>query len=170
MPGQPPRRSWARRHRVLTAFIVLWVVGGISTIAGAMGHPTASKPTAKTAVAPGITTHPSATARAKSSAKPNATSKAADACDSRPWASGDIYVRMLSPGVQWEAQELGGEWSWDYTTGKCLTSVQLMIATAPQVPGSCPQVGYVADNPRYNANANAAAPLKNVVAESGPAC
>jgi hypothetical protein len=35
-------------------------------------------------------------------------------CYDRPDASGDIYVRMLSLGVQWQAQELGGEWTWDH--------------------------------------------------------
>ncbi len=77
---------------------------------------------------------------------------------------------MITPGVSPQAQELGGEWRWDSTTNKCLTSVQLMIATAPQSAGNCTQVGYVAENPGYNANAVTAAPLKNVVAQTGPAC
>jgi hypothetical protein len=92
------------------------------------------------------------------------------ACGNRPDASGDIYVRMIQPGISPQAQELGGEWSWDYTTNKYLTSVQLMIATAPHTPGTCTQVGYVADNPGYNVNAASALPLKNVVAQTGPAC
>jgi hypothetical protein len=77
---------------------------------------------------------------------------------------------MLSPGVQWQAQELGGEWTWDHVTNKCLTSVQSSIATAPTIPGSCTQVGYVDDNPGYDPNATPAKPLKNVVAQAGPAC
>jgi hypothetical protein len=77
---------------------------------------------------------------------------------------------MLSPGVQWYAQRLGGEWVWNATLNKCLTSVQLMIATAPTVTGSCTQVGYVADNPDYNVNADVAPPLKEIAAEAGPAC
>jgi hypothetical protein len=95
---------------------------------------------------------------------------AADACDNRPDASGDIYLRMIQPGISPQAQELGGEWSWDFTISKCLTSVQLMIATAPHTPGTCTQVGYVADNPGYNVNAASAPPLKNVIAQTGPAC
>jgi hypothetical protein len=105
-----------------------------------------------------------------SSATPKALKKAIDECYDRPDASGDIYVRMLSPGMQWEAQELGGEWTWDYAINKCLTSVQSSIATAPTVPGSCTQVGYVDDNSGYDSNATPAEPLKNVVAQAGPAC
>jgi hypothetical protein len=77
---------------------------------------------------------------------------------------------MITPGQPPEAQELGGEWRWDFTTNRCLTSVQFMIATAPVTDGNCTQVGYVADNPGYNVNAVSAPPLKNVVAEAGPAC
>ena len=77
---------------------------------------------------------------------------------------------MITPGEAPIAQELGGEWGWDYTTDKCLTSVQFMMATAPQMPGNCTQVGYVADNPGYDPNATPAAPLAELAAESGPAC
>lgn len=56
---------------------------------------------------------------------------------------------MISPGVPAQAQELGGEWRWDSVTRKCLTSVQLMIATVPTTAGNCTQVGYVAGNPGY---------------------
>jgi hypothetical protein len=83
---------------------------------------------------------------------------------------GDIYVRMISPGTQWVTQELGGEWRWDFTTGKFLTSVQLMMATAPMTAGNCTQVGYVADNPGYDPNAAVAAPLKQVAGQASPAC
>jgi hypothetical protein len=77
---------------------------------------------------------------------------------------------MIQPGISPQAQELGGEWNWDYITDKCLTSVQFMIAAAPHTPGTCTQVGYVADNPGYNVNATSAPALKNVVAQTGPAC
>jgi hypothetical protein len=106
----------------------------------------------------------------RSARTPKATQSAADACDNRPDASGDIYVRMITPGVPAQAQELGGEWRWDSATSKCLTSVQLMIATAPQTAGNCTQVGYVADNPEYDPNATPAKPLENIVAQTGPAC
>jgi hypothetical protein len=95
---------------------------------------------------------------------------AASRCGARKNASGDIYVRMKTPGTATVAQQLGGEWVWNVTLGKCLTSVQMMIATAPQVPGSCTWVGYVADNPSYAVNATPAPPLRNVVIAAGPAC
>jgi hypothetical protein len=113
---------------------------------------------------------PPSNAGATSSASSKAISTAEKACDKRPDASGDIYVRMIQPGQAPVAQELGGEWVWNVTLNKCLTSVQMMIATAPQSAGTCTQVGYVADNPGYNANAATAAPLKNVTAQTGPAC
>jgi hypothetical protein len=102
-------------------------------------------------------------------ARPSAKT-ASDACDSRPNASGDIILRMITPGIQWTAQELGGEWRWDWTTGKCLTSVQLMMATAPTGPGDCTQAGYAAANPGYDVNAAVAPPLKHVAAHAGPGC
>ena len=110
---------------------------------------------------------PPAAARKTPAAK---TEREATRCDDRKNASGDIYVRMKTRGTATVAQELGGEWRWDYSTGKCLTSVQLMIATAPQVPGSCTWVGYVADNRGYHVNATPARPLRNVAASSGSAC
>jgi hypothetical protein len=109
-------------------------------------------------------------AAAAHSAKPKKTADPADTCDNRPAASGDIYVRMLMPGSPWVAQELGGEWRWDVAEKKCLTSVQLMIATAPPGPGQCTQVGYVKDNPGYNPDATPATPLKAIAAETGASC
>jgi hypothetical protein len=97
-------------------------------------------------------------------------SSAADRCDTDGFASGDIYVRMKSPGTATVAQRLGGEWIWNASSGKCLTSVQMMIASAPQVPGSCTWVGYVSRNPGYDVNATPASPLRHVVASSGPSC
>lgn len=105
-----------------------------------------------------------------SSHKRKTIQTAADACGNRPDASGDIYVRMVQPGQAPVAQELGGEWVWSVTLNKCLTSVQMMMAAAPQSAGNCTQVGYVADNPGYNVNTATAAPLQNVVAQTGPAC
>ena len=161
------RQSWPRRHKNLTTLsgiLVLWVVAGVATAAITGGrHPAAP---AATQLA---TTKPAA--RPKVSHAPKARARSAeDACAARPLASGDIYVRMITPGEAPIAQELGGEWGWDYTTDKCLTSVQFMMATAPQTPGNCTQVGYVADNPGYDPNATPAAPLAELAAESGPAC
>ena len=112
----------------------------------------------------------SGSAGGTSSATANAISAPENACDNRPDASGDIYVRMVSPGVPAQAQELGGEWRWNSSLGKCQTSVELMISTAPLSTGNCTQVGYAADNPGYDPNATPAAPLKHVAAQAGPAC
>jgi hypothetical protein len=77
---------------------------------------------------------------------------------------------MIQPGQAPVAQELGGEWVWNVSLDKCLTSVQMIIATAPTVAGDCTQVGYAADNPGYDVNAASAPPLKHVAAQKGPAC
>jgi hypothetical protein len=100
---------------------------------------------------------------------PRSDRKEVNACNNRP-SSGDIYLRMITPGTSPRAQERGGEWRWDDTMNKCLSSVQLMMATAPQSAGNCTQVSYVADNPGYNPSATVAAPLTHVVAQTGPAC
>jgi hypothetical protein len=65
----------------------------------------------------------------------------------------------------WRAANEG----WNATLKKCLTSAQMMIATAPGVTGACTQVGDVADNPGYDVNAASAPPLKTVAAQAGPA-
>jgi hypothetical protein len=113
---------------------------------------------------------PSASDGAMSSSTPKAIQAAISACYNRPEASGDIYVRMTDPGLQPQAQELGGEWTWDYAINKCLTTVQSNISTGPQNAGFCAQVGYVADNPGYNVDDTPAPPLQNVVAQTRPAC
>lgn len=180
-PGQGPRKSWPRRHKVLTAlvgvtgfFIVLGAAGAAASGGGHQAAPAAA-PATTAAAAQQATTKaaatPTASARPKVSRAPKARIRdAEDACYARSMASGDIYVRMIVPGLAPVAQELGGEWVWDVSTGKCLTSAQMAIATAPQVPGNCTQVGYAADNPGYDPNATPAAPLEKVTAESGPAC
>jgi hypothetical protein len=104
-------------------------------------------------------------------ASPRPTAKSAsDACYRRKPASGDIYVRMTVPGLAAQAQELGGEWTWNVTEHRCLTSVEMIIATAPTEAGNCTQVGYTADNPGYDPNATPARRLGNVAAQAGPAC
>ncbi len=77
---------------------------------------------------------------------------------------------MIQPGEDPVAQEIGDESTWNAVLNKCLTGVQMIIAAAPRVPGTCTQVGYVADNPGYDVNADSAPPLDNVVAQVGPAC
>jgi len=104
------------------------------------------------------------------SASSSAIAAAQSACGQRPQASGNIYVRTIAPGVLPAVQEIGGKWGWDSTANKCLTSVQYVIATAPQMTGVCTQVAYVADNPGYHMHASSAPRLKHVIAETGPAC
>ncbi len=77
---------------------------------------------------------------------------------------------MQTAGTATVAQQLGGGWVWNVSTGKCLTSVQMIIAGALSVDGACTWVGYVADNAGYNVNGTPAPPLRNVIAAAGPAC
>ena len=172
-------QSWRYRLTIMAVWsssqwsttVALIIIGGIASAAGGRTQASSSGPAAAgTSAAPSATSSPTRKAipSATSSPKRKKIQTAADACDNRPDASGDIYVRMIQPGTSPQAQELGGEWRWDYTTNKCLTSVQLVIATAPHTPGTCTQVGYVADNPGYNVNAASA--LRNMVAQTGPAC
>jgi len=146
-PGhrQPPQGPWFRRHPVwswiIVVFAVLLVIGGIENAvhgrnkqhvaATALSSATASL-SATAQAAPKAVRSPAAVSVARTKPKTKVKSKPAgskivteaDACDNRPDASGDIYVWMLTPGVQAEAQQLGGEWRWDYASNKCLTSVQ----------------------------------------------
>jgi hypothetical protein len=77
---------------------------------------------------------------------------------------------MVTPGISPQAKQLGGGWAWDHASNKCLTSVQMAMATASLSAGNCTQVGYVADNPGYHPNTTVAAPLTRVAAQEGPAC
>jgi hypothetical protein len=132
---------------------------------------TACGPSSPAAPAAPAGTAPHSPARTAAAASPRPSAKpASDACYRRKPASGDIYVRMTVPGLAAQAQELGGEWTWDSTLRKCLTSVQMIIATAPTEAGNCTQAGYVADNPGYDPNATPARRLQNVAAQAGPAC
>jgi hypothetical protein len=167
----PPRRVRRKRPRkrnvILLAIAAFFVVGIIANALGANGK-SAKVPTA--AASPAIAVKASSSAASRASATSRTIAKAEDACYKRPPASGDIYVRMVTPGVSPQAQQLGGGWVWNHTSNKCLTSVQMVMATAPLSSGSCTQVGYVADNPGYDPNATVAAPLMHVVVQKGSAC
>jgi len=106
-----------------------------------------------------------ATARTKAKGK-----DAVSRCFARPASTGDIFVRMITPGQQAVAQELGGEWVWNSTTHSCMTSTRMAIATAPTGSGFCTQVGLVSDNPGYDPNATPARPLRAVAASAGGSC
>jgi hypothetical protein len=162
-PRRARRKNPRKRNAVLLAISAILVIIAVASALGGNGSST-KHPTA------GASSAAAAKASSRAASQASAIAKEADACDNRPPASGDIYLRIIAPGTSPEAQELGGEWRWDYTTNKCLTSVQLMMATAPRSPGNCTQVGYVADNPGYDANAAVAAPLTHIVAQVGPAC
>jgi hypothetical protein len=129
----------------------------------------ATSSTAPPAAATTAAARPSA---APAKARPAATVKAdpSAACYKRPNATGDILVRMLVPTLGWQAQRLGGEWTWNVTARQCMTSVQMIIAGAPTEAGNCTQVALAASNPGYDENATPAAPLKKVIAEAGPGC
>ncbi len=150
------------------------VIAGTLLVSGCSGGGSVSVGNAQPASSAVATAGASSKAAANAAAAPTASSKAVSAtqkgCSKRATTSGRIYVRMILPGQTPIAQELGGERVWNRTLGKCLTSVQMIIAAAPKISGTCTQVGYVADNPGYNANAAIAAPLRKVVAQAGPAC
>jgi hypothetical protein len=169
-PDRVRRKSPRKRNVILLAVAAFLLIGAIGDALGVgkQANTAATAPTSTTSVSHAAQS--SSAAAAKSSAPLNAAAKAEAACGKRGFASGDIYVRMLSPGIQWTAQELGGEWGWNASLDKCLTSVQMAIATAPRSAGNCTQVGYAADNPGYDPNATVAAPLMHVVAQAGPAC
>jgi hypothetical protein len=180
---QPPRNDMKPRVLAIAvaALIVAFIAIGAGLDSGHKAVPVAATASAAatTAITPSATTaapsvtapapRDSRTAQAHRTAKAR-TDSAEAACAARGFASGDIYVRWTDPGVPWTAQELGGEWVWDVALGKCLTSVQMEIAASPPGAGNCTQVGYVADNPGYDINAQVAPPLEHVAAETGPAC
>jgi hypothetical protein len=158
-PPRPHRKNHSKRNVILLAIAAILVIG---IIAGAVnGSGKSAKPVAATT---------SSSAASSASATLDAAAKAADACSKRPPASGEIYVRTVASGGSPQAQRLGGGWAWDHTSNKCLTSAQMVIATAPLSSGDCTQVGYVADNPGYDPNAASAAALTHVAAHAGPAC
>ena len=114
-------------------------------------------------------TSSSAATTATATGTPSAQTAAIAACQARK-PTGEIYVRTVDPGASTLAQQLGGAWQWDYTTGKCLDSVDFATATAGTAPGECTTVGYVADNPGYNPNATDPAPIRHLAGEAGPGC
>jgi hypothetical protein len=166
----PPRRTRGKGPRKRNA--ALFIVAGICAIAAIAIAVGGNGNSAKhlTGAASSAAAKASSRAVSRASATAKLIAKAEDACSKKPPASGDIYVRMITPGDSAQAQRLGGEWVWDHVTNKCLTSVQMTIATAPLSAGNCTQVGYVADNPGYDSNAAEPALLADVAAQAGPAC
>jgi hypothetical protein len=173
VPQVPPRRRARRkRSRKVNAFLLFCaVIVIIGVLASALGSGNGNSPkSAAAAASSGRSAGASSRAASPASAASKAIAAAEEACEKRGFSSGDVYLRMTQPGEAPVAQQLGGEWEWDYITDKCLTAVQWDIATAPRSAGNCTQVGYVADNPGYDVNATVAPPLMHVVAQAGPAC
>ena len=162
-PQRPGRKRLRKRSVVLLA---IGVVILIAIIAGASGAKSGKAGNQKLSAASSA----AALAASRADAKKSAIAKAEHACGERPPASRDIYVRIIKPGSSTEAQRLGGQWRWDRLTGKCLTAVHFMTATAPRRAGHCTQVGYVTDNPGYDPNATPASALPHIAAQVGPAC
>jgi hypothetical protein len=77
----------------------------------------------------------------------------------------DLFVRYIVPGLQPEAQQLG-----EADLANCTTTLSMLEQTSPNEAGYCTQVGYVDQNPGYNADATPAAPLKKTIEEIGLGC
>lgn len=163
-PQRPRRKRLRKRGFIVLAIgVVVILIAIIANASGAKsGKPGNQKLSAASSAA--------ALAASRADAKKSAIVKAEHVCGERPPASRDVYVRIVKPDTSPEVQQLGGQWRWDHTTGKCLTAVHFMTATAPRSAGHCTQVGYVTDNPGYDPNATPATPLPHVAAQVGPAC
>ncbi len=162
-PQRPRRRRLRKRGFIVLAIGAVLLIAIIASVSGAWsGKPGNQNLSAASSAA--------ALAASRAHAKKSAMEKAEHACGERPPASRDLYVRIVKPGASTEVQRLGGQWRWDHITGKCLTAVHFMTATAPRSAGHCTQVGYVTDNPGYAPNATPATPLPHVAAQVGPAC
>ena len=167
--AQPSAPQRPRRKRLRKRGVVLLAIGAvilIAIIAGASGARSGKTGNQKLSAASSA----AALAASRAEAKQSAIAKAEHACAERPPASRDIYVRTIKRGRTTEAQRLSGQWRWNHLTGKCLTAVRFMTATAPRTAGHCTQVGYVTDNPGYDPNATPASPLPHIAAQVGPAC
>lgn len=110
----------------------------------------------------------SAVPAATHSAKPKTDSSAA--CSKKKPAYGDLLVRDAIPGTPALTSDIGGQWSWDSTTGKCLDAVAYTIATAGQADGECTTIALAKSNPGYDTSASPAPKLKKVIAKAGPGC
>ena len=165
-PRRPHRKPPKKRNVVLLAIAGLFIIGIIAAAVNGGGKP--AKTLAATASS-SAAARASSSAAARASASAVASAKAVAACAKRPPAAGEILVRTVTPGGSPQARQLGDKWEWDHASSKCLTSVQMVLATAPSGAGNCTQVGYVADNPGYDPN-DATAPLPHVAAHAGPDC
>ncbi len=93
--------------------------------------------------------------------------KAAVACQSRPPAGEEIFVRFITTDGPPTATRLGGGWVWDFGDKKCITPTVSAIKGNPPLPGFCTQVAYVSANPGYDPNEVPAPRLHKVIAAGG---
>jgi hypothetical protein len=77
----------------------------------------------------------------------------------------DLIERWVTPKLPANAVVVG-----DVDLAHCARTVDTFIAGVPSGPGYCVQIARAADNPRYNAEAKPAAPLRKVMAQAGAAC
>lgn len=155
-PRQPPRRRKRGPARTIAWSVIGGAVAVIAIAIAASGH-SGGSPAA------------SSSGATQAASTPGAAARTIDACRARK-PSGDLYVRTAEPGLAAQAQEIGGEWNWDYTTSQCLDALNFTVATAGTAAGECTTAGYVADNPRYDAAAVPAAPIRHLAGEAGPGC
>jgi hypothetical protein len=159
-PQRPRRRRLRKRGGGVVAIGAVLLIAIVASACGARsGNQNLSAASSAAALA-----------ASRAHAKKAVIEMAEHACGERPPASRDLYVRIVKPGASTEVQRLGGQWRWDHITGKCLTAIHFMTATAPRSAGHCTQVGYVTDNPGYYPSATPAPPLPHTAAEVGPAC
>ncbi len=88
-------------------------------------------------------------------------------CNSRPPATGEIYVRYITTDEPPTAIRLGGNWTWDFGEKECITSTEMALRSNPPLSGYCTQVALVSDNPRFDPDVRPAPQLRRVVGARG---
>ena len=139
---------------------IAWVTLGLLAAAGCGGRTTSATP------------KPPATSQATEvpTAGASTPDPAVAACDAKPSNYPDILVREKDPTRPYAAQQLGGNYAYNYRTNKCEDGVTYALSTVADLPGYCVQVAEASDNPGYNPDASPAPRLKKVVASKGSAC
>lgn len=181
------RRSWAWSALTCSA-LLLASCGSESNSATTTSAPT-RKSTTSTTKAPATSVPPTSatttTARAtsttttppKTTAPPKTTTTKAPApeeevtpavaCQRRPPANEELIVRETDPATTTWAYDIGGGWTWDFSTEECVTSVEMILRATPPIDGYCVQVAPKSANAGYDLNADPAAPLNGVIGRAG---
>jgi hypothetical protein len=123
-----------------------YVAAGVATSATPADAPSTS------GVAAPSTTEPSTTAAPPSTSAAPSTSSTCNLPD-----KGDILVWERFPGVQDNAQELGGT-----DPEHCTWTFDSLKTSQPTGAGYCTKAAWASDNPGYDPEAVPAPPLKNV--------